>query len=160
MLVVGYADGIRAVVHGSGNLLTLEWSGEVARYFIRPFDNLNGQRQMVRHLQETMAEDEYVSTIGDAISMEYLSRRRVRKVQWFVEHGWWEDRQRLPRRILITPGIGSYGKLDAAAYRWFEANCELRAQFGDYVLYSVIGEYPEDPGIFDTMWGRVRSPGT
>jgi hypothetical protein len=158
-LVTGYAAGLRSVVHGEGDLLSMEWSNEVARSpHYRRFDHARHQREMSRHLEQVVAPDEVVMVLGSSLPNGYLSRRRLYRASWFVNNGWWETPERLPKRILVTPWIGSYERLRDSGRRWIEDNCTLEARYGAWLLYRVEGAYPSDPKPFKGYIGATPPP--
>jgi hypothetical protein len=160
-LFVGYMDGARILLHGESDILSWQWAGE-ARQSVQlgPLHARHNQRAMAARLAALPA-DEGVGTIGFDTALAFLSRRPIVPVQSFypsttkkMEDGGVTfipaDPAMRPRYLLIVPFVNRFpaSYIGAPLHDWLEANTELVAKEGPYVLYRVVGQMPPTPDIF------------
>jgi len=148
-LITGLGSTLRDLAQGEGNMLSWEWSRETPMDYFRRFQHLHDQRGAAQYLSEHASADETIGVLGLDTELKYLTGRRLISLQALNKNGTWKDAQPLPRRLVLTPMVGSYMYLSAAGYQWIEKNCVLEAQFGRYCFYRVTGAYPKDPAVLE-----------
>jgi hypothetical protein len=136
----------RHLAYGDATLLSLEWSRWKGLDAVRTGRHLSDQQAAVRHLQAWTRPEEEVATLGFSFELQYLSKRPIRSLPQLVDLGAWNPGQ-LPRRLVLTPAVGSLIFLPPAGIRWFERNTQFAARIGGYSFYRVTGAYPDRPGI-------------
>jgi hypothetical protein len=146
-VVTGLGSTLRALAHGEGNILSWEWSRETPIDYFRRFQHLHDQRAAAQFLRDHANDDQTIGVLGLDMELRYLTGRRLIPLKTLGDNNAWKDPQHLPRRLVLTPMIGSYMYLTPAGYRWIEENCTLEAQFGHYCFYRVTGAYPKDPAV-------------
>ena len=160
LLATGYLDGARSFLHGETDILSWELSREM-RYGLQygPFRHRQYQRAIVRRLLE-IPPDEPVASIGFNTALAYLTRRTVVPIQAYYPEGggmslvtWRPPAANppvRPRWLVITPMVNRYpaGYLGHELYDWIQANCRVADRQGPYVLYEVVGSFPETADVF------------
>lgn len=166
LLAMGYLDGARSFLHGESDILSWQLSRET-QYSLQygPFRHLQYQRAMVNRLQQ-IPPGEPIATIGFNTALSFLTRRPVVPVQaYYPEEGkesviFWRPASTIPpvrpRWIVSTPMVNHYPNsyMSHHLYEWLKANCRVADRQGPYVLYEVIGAFPDDPEVFSLdRWG-------
>lgn len=166
LLAMGYLDGARSFLHGESDILSWQLSRETS-YSLQygPFHHLQYQRAIVSRLLQ-IPPDEPIATIGFNTALSFLTRRTVVPVQAYYPE---EGKEGVvtympatanppvrPRWIVITPMVNHYPNsfMSHQLYDWIKANCRVADRQGPYVLYEVLGSFPEKPDIFTfDLWG-------
>lgn len=166
LLAMGYLDGARSFLHGESDILSWQLSRETS-YSLQygPFRHLQYQRAIVRRLLQ-ISPDEPIATIGFNTALSFLTRRTVVPIQaYYPEEGkesvvTWRpatvNPPVRPRWLVVTPMVNHYPNsyLSHQLYDWIKANCRVADRQGPYVLYEVIGSFPENPDVFSLdQWG-------
>jgi hypothetical protein len=146
-IVTGLGSTLRDLAQGDANILSWEWSRETPLDYFRRFQHLSDQRAAAQYLRDHANPDETIGVLGLDVELKYLTGRRLVPLQSLSNGNAWKDTQRLPRRLMLTPMVGSYMYLSPSGYQWIEKNCVLEAQFGRYCFYRVTGPYPNDPAV-------------
>jgi hypothetical protein len=152
----GLGSTLRDLVHGEGNILSWEWSRETPADYYRRFQYVHDQRAAARYLRDQTTPNEDIGVVGLDMELRYLTGRRLIPLQTLAQGNAWKDPTHLPRRLMISPMVGSYLYLRPQGHRWIEENCTLEAQFGRYSFYRVTGQYPPDPATLTL--DAVRQP--
>jgi hypothetical protein len=155
-ILSGIASTLRDLVHGEGNILSWEWSRETPADYYRRFQYVTDQRAAAHYLRDQPTPNEDIGVVGLDMELRYLTGRRLIPLQSFAKGDAWKDPAHLPRRLMISPMVGSYLYLRPQGHRWIEENCTLEAQFGRYSFYRVTGPYPPDPAALNL--DAVRQP--
>jgi hypothetical protein len=145
-LASGLGVTFRDLVLGDSDHLSFEWSREARMPNYRRFQCIQDQNAAAEYVSMAFGPDEDVPVIGWDFPLRYLTGRRVARLSGFAAQGTTRS-VALPRRLVITSGVGTYVQLDPRGRRWIEENCRLEAQFGQYCFYRVIGEYPDDLSV-------------
>lgn len=140
----GLGSGVRNILHGNGNLLSFEWERSSTVNRLSRFQYLRDQLAAVDYLRSHFTPDETIGIIGLNHELRYLTNRRLFHVNDF------RHLDQLPKRLMVSPIVGTYIYLKPDGYRWIEENCVLEAQFGGYSFYRVIGTYPKNLDLFRT----------
>ena len=169
-VVSGYLDGARTYLFGESDVLSFEWQ-RASRHSTQygPFKHVQHQRSIVKRLMKIPAEQE-VATVTKDTAMSFLTRRPIARVRDYYDLGGrWTVRPpkgivegKKPRWIVITPGVNRHPAmyLSSKAYEWFDKNTRLSDRFGPYLLYEVVGSWPEDGGMFVTEVWEPSPPHT
>jgi hypothetical protein len=148
--VTGIASTLRDLAQGEANILSWEWSRETPVDYFRRFQHLHDQRAAALYLRQHAGSGETIGVLGLDMELRYLTGCRMISLQRLSPDNAWKDPEHLPKRLVLTPMIGSYMYLSPAGYRWIEENCVLEAQFGRYCFYRVTGSYPKDAAVLGT----------
>lgn len=147
VLVMGGGDAFRSLVHGETNLLSWEGSREVPISYFHAFDHLHEQKQMAEYLREHVAEDEEIAVMGYNMELEFLSGRKIVPLEYYRNN----PEAQLPKRVLSTPMIGTFYRLQPECIVWCKKNLKPEVRYGGYVLYRVEGSYPADFSILEKL---------
>jgi hypothetical protein len=170
-LVAGTLDGARLFLNGEADVLSWELSGE-ARQSTQygPLHARHDQRAMAARLA-ALPPDAGIGTIGFNSALAFLTRRPVVPIKAFypakaaemdVLGVTWRpsDPSARPQYVVLTPYVNRYptGYMGAPLADWLEANTELVAKEGPYVLYRVTGAMPPTADVFDLDQWEPRLP--
>lgn len=145
LVLQNFVSVSRALLFGDSNLLSWEWCRETPLQSFRWYRATPNQQKMAEYLRSHYEKKEDIGAIGLNLEMEMLSGCRVIPLQFYFDK-WHTDS--LPKKLLVSPMLGSYIYLEPELFIWMEKNLVLEAQFGGYILYNVIGNYPRRPEMF------------
>jgi hypothetical protein len=154
-VVAGLGTTTRHVAYGDLTLITAEWSRWKGLDPVPTGRWLSHQRAAVRYLEEWSPPDETVAALGYGLDLRYLSDRPLFGLGQLVRRGDGKPEE-LPRRLVLTPVVGSFVFLRPAGVRWFQENTRLDARVGGYSFYRVTGTYPRDPMAKLVSWDAHR----
>jgi hypothetical protein len=164
LLVTGYFDGIRIFKNGESDILSFELNRESSySNDYRPFSQVQYQRAIVSRLLK-IPPDEPIATYTDYdVALSFLTRRTVVPVDSYYSgeinkrYVVWrpaaENSSIRPRWIVGTPMLNhKLNKFSSNQLNnWIKENCRVAERQGPYVLYEVIGSFPEKPDIFSLV---------
>ena len=166
ILATGYLDGARSYLHGESDILSWQLNRETG-YSLQygPFRHRQFQQAIVDRLVQ-IPLDEPVATIGFNSALSFLTRRTIVPVKAFYpeegEQGsiFWRPENKSPpvrpKWLVSTPFVNQYPSayMSHHLYAWLKANTRVSARQGPYVLYEVLGPFPESPDVFFLdKWG-------
>lgn len=145
LLVQAAVCTFRSILFGDVNILTWEWSRETALQDFRWYRAGPNQRKIADYVATHHNDEKPIGAMGIDLETEMLSGVTVVPLEFYFSS--WNPNA-LPKKLLVNPMIGTYIYFSPELFVWMQKNLQLEAQFGGYVLYNVVGRYPDHPDIF------------